>query len=113
MHRPRARGTGADRTRPAPGMATARRRTRRASTGRPRSSVASRDGEHDVVATGRLDHARVLALQRGRGLLDERLAYFRAGLVEPRGAVPPAGAQRDELLRGFPRHLLVDDFNAR
>src|SRR5260370_8215286 len=111
MHRPTARGSGADRARPARGGGTERRRPRRASTGTPRPSAASCDGEQDVVATGRLDHARVLALQLGRGLLDEGLAYFRGRLVEPRGAVPPAGAQSDELLAGFPRHVLVDHFN--
>src|SRR5260370_9564518 len=113
MHGPTAGGTGADRAGPEPGRATERRRPRRASTGTPRPSAASCDGEQDVVATGRLDHARVLALQLGRGLLDEGLAYFRGRLVEPRGAGPPAGAQNDKLLVGFPLHFLVAAFNAR
>src|ERR1700687_653328 len=76
--------------------------------GELRTYVASSDREQHMVATGGVDRAWVRALDGLDRLFCEFSSPFVVDSVQARRAAPPAREHGNQLLRGFPPHVLLD-----
>src|ERR1700674_5192786 len=73
--------------------------------------AASSYREQHVVTSGGVDRAWVRALDGLDRLFGEFSAPLVVDSVQPRRAAPPAGEQGNQLLCGFPPHVLLDHLN--